>query len=81
MPRAPTMVSRQACAKVNLSLRVVGRRDDGYHELQSLVVFAGVADRLTFSPAPDLRLQISGPFADALTPSADNLVLRAATAR
>ena len=80
MPLAPAMVSRQAFAKVNLSLRVVGRRGDGYHELQSLVVFAGVADGLTLAPAPDLCLQITGPFADALAPSADNLVLRAAAA-
>ena len=68
-----------AAAKINLYLHVVGRRDDGYHLLDSLVVFAGAADRLSVVPDPALRLSLSGPFAASLLPdAADNLVLRAA---
>ncbi len=67
-----------APAKVNLDLLVTGRRADGYHELDSLVVFAPVADRLTFTPARALSLEIEGPFAAALGPVEENLVMRAA---
>jgi 4-diphosphocytidyl-2-C-methyl-D-erythritol kinase len=67
-----------APAKVNLHLHVVGRRDDGYHLLDSLVVFAGIGDRLTVSPADGLSLSVTGPFAGELEAEADNLVLRAA---
>jgi 4-diphosphocytidyl-2-C-methyl-D-erythritol kinase len=67
-----------APAKVNLTLRVTGRREDGYHLLDSLVVFAGVGDRLTVRAAPDLSLQIAGPFGEGLATGEDNLVLRAA---
>jgi 4-diphosphocytidyl-2-C-methyl-D-erythritol kinase len=67
-----------APAKINLHLHVVGRRQDGYHLLDSLVVFADVGDWLTVSPAPDLSLTVSGPFAAGLAAEPDNLVLRAA---
>jgi len=69
-----------APAKVNLFLHVGARRADGYHALQSLVVFAEVGDRLRFEPADRLSLAIEGPFADRLSPSDDNLVLKAARA-
>jgi 4-diphosphocytidyl-2-C-methyl-D-erythritol kinase len=69
-----------APAKINLHLHVVGRRDDGYHLLDSLVVFAGVGDRLSVSPADGLSLSVTGPFAAGLPAEADNLVLRAARA-
>lgn len=69
-----------ARAKVNLSLRIAGRRPDGYHELESLVVFPDTGDRLTVDLAADLTLDVEGPFADGLTGEADNLVLRAARA-
>ena len=69
-----------APAKVNLTLRVLGRRADGYHELESLVGFADLADRLTLAPQADTELAISGPFAGACGPSEDNLVLKAAKA-
>jgi 4-diphosphocytidyl-2-C-methyl-D-erythritol kinase len=73
------MPAREAApAKINLSLRVLGRRPDGYHELQSLVVFADCGDVLAGEPAADLRLDIAGPFASALAGDPDNLVLRAA---
>lgn len=67
-----------ARAKINLALHVLGRRQDGYHELDSLVAFAGIADRLTFERAEDWHLDISGPFAAGLPSSAENLVLKAA---
>jgi 4-diphosphocytidyl-2-C-methyl-D-erythritol kinase len=67
-----------APAKVNLTLRVVGRRADGYHLLDSLVVFAGVGDRLTVRPSAGLSLVVTGPFGAGLAAESDNLVLRAA---
>jgi 4-diphosphocytidyl-2-C-methyl-D-erythritol kinase len=73
-------VSRCAWAKVNLYLHITGRRPDGYHELDSLVVFAGIGDRLTFTPAPALSLELLGAFAADVPEGADNLVLRAAQA-
>lgn len=69
-----------APAKVNLFLHVTGRRPDGYHTLDSLVVFAAIADRLSVQPAGDLALVIDGPFAAAVSSGDDNLVLRAARA-
>ena len=69
-----------APAKVNLSLLVTGRRADGYHLLDSLVVFGPAADRLHASPATELSLRIEGPFAAGLAAEPDNLVLRAASA-
>ena len=69
-----------APAKVNLFLHVLGRRADGYHELDSLVVFAAIADRLSAAPGSALALEIVGPQAASLAPAADNLVLRAARA-
>lgn len=72
------MLVTRAPAKVNLTLHVLGRRADGYHELDSLVVFAGAADRLELVPGPELTLTVEGPTAGAAGPTADNLVLRAA---
>lgn len=73
-----TAITVQAPAKVNLYLHVTGKRADGYHLLDSLVVFAGVGDTLTLAPAPDLRLTVAGPTAAALAGDDDNIVLRAA---
>lgn len=70
----------KACAKVNLTLRVLGRREDGYHELESLVAFTELGDTLSLQPAADTELEITGPFAAACGPKADNLVLKAAAA-
>jgi 4-diphosphocytidyl-2-C-methyl-D-erythritol kinase len=67
-----------APAKINLFLHVTGRRADGYHLLDSLVVFAGIADRLVVEPSEMLSLAVTGPFAAALSAESDNLVLRAA---
>lgn len=66
-----------APAKLNLSLHVTGRRADGYHLLDSLVVFLSVGDFVTVAPGP-LSLTITGPFASGLAPDPDNLCLRAA---
>jgi len=65
-------------AKVNLTLRVVGRRVDGYHDLESVVAFADCADRLSLLPGPQLGLKATGPLAEACGEFDDNLVLRAA---
>jgi 4-diphosphocytidyl-2-C-methyl-D-erythritol kinase len=67
-----------AAAKVNLALHVTGRRSDGYHDLDSLVVFADVGDRVAVRAAPDLSLAVSGPQAAGLCAGEDNLVMRAA---
>ena len=73
-------LTEYARAKINLHLHVVGRRADGYHLLDSLVVFAAIGDRLTVSPAAHLTLSVTGPFAAGLQTESDNLVLRAARA-
>ncbi|MDH6259860.1 4-(cytidine 5'-diphospho)-2-C-methyl-D-erythritol kinase [Bradyrhizobium sp. BR13661] len=65
-------------AKVNLSLRVIGRRADGYHDLESVVAFADCADRLTLEPGGELRLATTGPLAAACGEMSDNLVFKAA---
>lgn len=71
-----------APAKLNLALHITGRRADGYHLLDSLVVFTDIGDQLGVSPAAELSLTVHGPMAMRLadTPAADNLVLRAAWA-
>ena len=73
-----TEVSEAAPAKLNLCLHVTGRRGDGYHLLDSLVVFADVADRVLVAPGKGLSLQVTGPEAADLGSEPDNLVLRAA---
>ena len=69
-----------APAKLNLYLHVTGQRDNGYHELDSLVAFASVSDRVHVEPAPELSLEIEGLFAEGLVPDEGNLVWRAAKA-
>jgi 4-diphosphocytidyl-2-C-methyl-D-erythritol kinase len=76
----PERQTETAPAKINLYLHVTGRRGDGYHLLDSLVAFAGIADTLSAEPAERLSLRVSGPFAAALAPEVENLVLRAARA-
>ena len=72
------MLSDIARAKINLTLQVLGRRDDGYHELVSLVAFARAGDTIELEPADDLGLSACGPFAEAI--GGDNLILAAAVA-
>lgn len=73
-----TTIRANAPAKVNLTLHVTGQRDDGYHLLDSLVVFADVADHLTATPASDLTLNVTGPFAQGVPVDRTNLMMRAA---
>jgi 4-diphosphocytidyl-2-C-methyl-D-erythritol kinase len=75
-----TSLTLRARAKVNLYLHVVGRRADGYHLLDSLVVFADIGDQLRIEPSDSLSLAIDGPFGAGLSATDDNLVLRAARA-
>lgn len=68
----------KAPAKVNLYLHITGRREDGYHLLDSLFVFAGVHDVVEARISDDLSLTVSGPGEDGLEGGRGNLVLRAA---
>lgn len=70
----------RAAAKVNLTLGVLARRGDGYHELTSLVAFAAIGDELALVPGAALDLAVAGPMAAAAGPGEDNLVLKAAHA-
>lgn len=69
------MLSEQACAKINLTLEVIGRRPDGYHELHSLVAFADIGDSVCLDQNKMGELQIVGPFADSI--EGPNLITRA----
>ena len=72
------MLTTRAPAKINLTLHILGRRADGYHELESLVAFTGAGDVLSLTPGPGLALEIAGPTSGAAGGGPDNLVLRAA---
>jgi 4-diphosphocytidyl-2-C-methyl-D-erythritol kinase len=72
------VLNERARAKVNLTLHVLGRRADGYHDLESLVAFADCADGLTFSESSDFSLSLTGPRAADCGDLSDNLVARAA---
>ena len=73
---------RDACAKVNLTLRVLRKRVDGYHDIESLIVFLQLADRLEWNSkanADGLTLHLSGDFTDDTPAGEENLVVRAAS--
>lgn len=74
----PQPLATRAPAKINLTLHVLGRRADGYHDLESLVVFAGTGDDLRLEPARTLTLEVSGPTAPLAGSHAENLVMKAA---
>ncbi len=76
----PAPLTTRARAKINLTLRVLGRRADGYHELESLVAFAGTGDALSLEPGPQLTLTIDGPRGQGLPVDDGNLILRATRA-
>ncbi|HYA06855.1 MAG TPA: 4-(cytidine 5'-diphospho)-2-C-methyl-D-erythritol kinase [Xanthobacteraceae bacterium] len=76
----PVSLVEDAPAKVNLTLRVLGRRADGYHDIESLVAFADFGDRLTLAPGGPLKLTLGGLRAAQAGDDADNLVLKAAHA-
>jgi 4-diphosphocytidyl-2-C-methyl-D-erythritol kinase len=77
---ATDRVAEDAPAKINLCLHVTGRQSDGYHLLDSLVVFADIGDRVEVTSGRGLSLRLTGPEAGGLQAEADNLVLRAARA-
>ncbi|MBL4892943.1 MAG: 4-(cytidine 5'-diphospho)-2-C-methyl-D-erythritol kinase [Rhizobiaceae bacterium] len=69
----------RAPAKINLALHITGQRNDGYHLLDSLVVFTALGDELLLSTSDDTledRLELSGLFSDDLSNDGDNLVMR-----
>ena len=82
MPERISHIERVAHAKINLALHVTGQREDGYHVLDSLVVFSDFGDRISISKAQNpsslVSLSIDGPFAVGLESGANNLVSRAA---
>lgn len=67
-----------APAKINLTLHVTGRRDDGYHLVDSLVAFADFGDVVSVAPAPETRLTVTGPKSRGVPTDDSNLVVRAA---
>lgn len=67
-----------AAAKLTLSLRITGVRDDGYHLIDAIMTTLDLHDRLVIDPTgPSSRLDVDGPFAAGVPTSNDNLVLRA----
>ncbi len=77
-PPAEPGIVEQAPAKLNLDLILTGRRPDGYHELDSLVAFADVADELTIRTAGELQIECRGTFAAGVPEGGGNIVHRAA---
>jgi 4-diphosphocytidyl-2-C-methyl-D-erythritol kinase len=75
-----TAIARQAHAKVNVFLRVLGRRDDGYHDVETLILPISLHDVVTVRPADELSIEVSGPAARGVPDGDANLALRAARA-
>jgi 4-diphosphocytidyl-2-C-methyl-D-erythritol kinase len=73
----PDKIVERASAKVNLALHVLGRRLDGYHELDSIVAFSEIADVLEMEAATQTSLTITGHFASALPVDDSNIVIKA----
>ena len=80
MTTGSTELSDLAPAKINLTLRIGRKRPDGYHDLASLVVFAGVGDDLRLLPGDASALSVTGESAEQAGPLGDNLVLKAVRA-
>ncbi len=74
------MSTEIAYAKINLALHVRRRRDDGYHELETLFAFVDAGDRLTANPAAQDSLQVTGEFAGLLADPFGNIVAQALSA-
>ena len=78
--RVGNRLSLLAPAKINLALHVTGRRSDGYHLLDSIVAFADFGDQVEVTPARELCLTVSGPFAAHAPGDETDLAWRAAEA-
>jgi 4-diphosphocytidyl-2-C-methyl-D-erythritol kinase len=76
----PKSITEFAPAKVNLTLHVTGQRTDGYHLLDSMVVFCGLGDRVSVERSAAAHLRVTGPFARQVPVGDDNLVMRAVQA-
>jgi 4-diphosphocytidyl-2-C-methyl-D-erythritol kinase len=76
---SPSGLRLMAPAKINLALEVVGRRDDGYHDIATVMTTLGLADRVTLRPAPTLEVTLTGPYAPDID-ATDDLAGRAARA-
>jgi len=74
----PVTFTLLAAAKINLFLHITGRREDGYHLLQSVMVFVDVGDEMEFAPHDSLFIDVEGPFAAEMPPPQDNLVYKSA---
>ncbi|MEM7620594.1 MAG: 4-(cytidine 5'-diphospho)-2-C-methyl-D-erythritol kinase [Pseudomonadota bacterium] len=72
------MFYERAKAKINLTLKVLGKRLDGYHELESFVAFADIADRLTYAPEEPYGISVNGSYGTAIV--GENLIHKAALA-
>ena len=68
----------KAPAKINLYLHLVGKKDNGYHLLESLVAFTDLGDWITLKTSSDLVFEVDGPFKEKIPHTDDNLVMRAA---
>jgi 4-diphosphocytidyl-2-C-methyl-D-erythritol kinase len=73
-------IRETAYAKINLALHVRARRDDGYHDLETLFAFVDGGDELILTPADGISLTVTGPFGQGLVADSDNLVLQAVEA-
>lgn len=74
----PPSVKEMAHAKVNLYLHITGRRDNGYHELDTLFAFTEFGDRLTVFPAEEFSLSHEGALGHLLPEPEQNIIWRAA---
>lgn len=70
-------LAEDAPAKINLALHITGQRADGFHLLESLVIFTAFGDRILIEPTATDTFSVSGPFADSLPANSNNLVIRA----
>lgn len=75
-----TVLGAPAYAKLNVFLRVLGRRDDGYHDIETLLLPISLADHVTVEPSDELTLSVGGPAAEGVPADDTNLALRAARA-
>src|SRR6185295_4112084 len=77
-PRGPVRLEIPAHAKINLCLKILGRRPDGFHDLESVVQTVDLHDALTFEPRPEgISLDVDDP---TIPSGAENLAFRAAAA-